>query len=55
MSIRLKESFEDEKLVEKLKRLLPYLFQIAELEGSRARKIGMQVGWACQEGDVRNG
>ena len=44
MSSRLKEIFEDEKLVDKIKRRLPYLFQLAELESSRAGKIGMQVG-----------
>ena len=41
---RLVEIFEDKKLVEKIKRKLPYLFQIAELEASRAGKIGMEVG-----------
>lgn len=44
MSSRLIEIFEDEKLVEKTKRRLPYLFQLAELESSRAGKIGMEVG-----------
>jgi len=38
------EIFEDEKLVEKIKGRLPYLFQLAELESSRAGKIGMEVG-----------
>ncbi|MCM8830289.1 MAG: ThaI family type II restriction endonuclease [Candidatus Omnitrophica bacterium] len=38
------EIFEDEKLVGKIKRRLPYLFQLAELESSRAGKIGMEVG-----------
>jgi len=41
---RLIEIFEDEKLVEKIKRRLPYLFQLAELESSRAGKTGMEVG-----------
>lgn len=41
---RLAEIFEDEKLVEKIKRRLPYLFQLAELESSRAGKTGMEVG-----------
>jgi hypothetical protein len=36
--------FEDEKLVEKIKRRLPYLFQFAELESSRAGRTGMEVG-----------
>jgi len=44
MSSRLREIFEDEKLVEKIKRRLPYLFQLAELESSRAGKPGMEVG-----------
>jgi hypothetical protein len=44
MSSRLLEIFEDEKLVEKIKRRLPYLFQLAELESSRAGKTGMEVG-----------
>lgn len=44
MSSRLIEIFEDEKLVEKVKRRLPYLFQLAELESSRAGKTGMEVG-----------
>lgn len=44
MSSRLIEIFEDKKLVEKIKRRLPHLFQLAECESSRAGKIGMQVG-----------
>ncbi len=36
--------FEDEKLVNRIKIRLPYLFQLAELECSRAGKIGMEVG-----------
>ncbi len=44
MSSRLREIFEDEKLVEKVKKRLPYLFQLAELESSRAGKTGMEVG-----------
>ncbi len=44
MSSRLIEIFEDEKLVEKIKRRLPYLFQLAELESSRAGKTGIEVG-----------
>ncbi len=44
MSSRLIEIFEDEKLVERIKRRLPYLFQLAELESSRAGKVGMEVG-----------
>jgi hypothetical protein len=44
MTSRLREIFEDEKLVEKIKKRLPYLFQLAELESSRAGKVGMEVG-----------
>jgi len=44
MSNHIIEIFEDRKLVEKIKKRLPYLFQIAELESSRAGKIGMEIG-----------
>jgi hypothetical protein len=44
MSSRLIEIFEDEKLINRIKTRLPYLFQLAELESSRAGKIGMEVG-----------
>lgn len=44
MVSRLSEIFEDTKLVKKIKRRLPYLFQLAELESSRAGKVGMEVG-----------
>ena len=44
MPSRLVEIFEDRKLTEKIKRRLPYLFQLAELESLRAGKIGMEVG-----------
>lgn len=44
MSNRLTEIFEDEKLIEKIQRRLPHLFQLAEIESSRAGKIGMEVG-----------
>ncbi|MEJ5301174.1 MAG: ThaI family type II restriction endonuclease [Thermodesulforhabdaceae bacterium] len=44
MSSRLIEIFEDVELVEKIKRRLSYLFQLAELENSRAGKIGMEIG-----------
>jgi len=36
--------FNDAKLVAKIKEKLPYMFQLAELESSRAGKIGMEVG-----------
>ena len=44
MNSHLIELFEDEKLKAKIQKKLPYLFGIAELESSRAGKIGMQVG-----------
>lgn len=44
MSSRLIEIFEDERLVNRIKNKLPYSFQLAELESSRAGKIGMEVG-----------
>jgi len=44
MPSRLVKIFEDRKLVEKIEKRLPYLFQLAELESSRAGKIGMEVG-----------
>ncbi len=44
MSSRLIEIFEDKKLVNRIKTHIPYLFQLAELESSRAGKIGMEVG-----------
>mgnify|MGYP001772854287 CR=1 FL=1 len=44
MPSKLIELFEDEKLLEKIKRKMPYLFQLAELESSRAGKTGMEIG-----------
>lgn len=44
MNSHLIEVFEDKELRAKIQRKLPYLFNIAELESSRARKTGMQVG-----------
>ncbi|MBS7656511.1 ThaI family type II restriction endonuclease [Candidatus Bathyarchaeota archaeon] len=38
------EIFEDKQLVDRIKKRLPYLFQLADLESSRAGKIGMEVG-----------
>ncbi len=40
----LDQLFEDEEVVARVKQRLPRLFQIAELESSRAGKIGMEVG-----------
>ena len=44
MAGKLIEVFTDRNLVEKIKKRLPYLFQLAELESSRAGKTGMEVG-----------
>lgn len=44
MPSHLVEIFEDQKLTGRIKRRLPHLFQLAELESSRAGKIGMEVG-----------
>lgn len=44
MNNDLEKIFEDKELTEKIKKRLPYLFQIAEIESSRAGKIGMEVG-----------
>lgn len=38
------ELFDDVSLVDKIKRKLPKLFYIAQLESSRAGKVGMEVG-----------
>lgn len=44
MKNRLAEIFEDKQLVNRIQERLPYLFQLAELESSRAGRIGMEVG-----------
>ena len=44
MNSHLIDIFEDKELKAKIQKKLPYLFNIAELESSRAGKIGMQVG-----------
>lgn len=44
MSSKLIEIFRDVRLVAKIKEKLPILFCLAELEASRAGKIGMEVG-----------
>jgi len=44
MASKLTEIFSDERLIGKIKSRLPYLFQLAEAECSRAGKIGMEVG-----------
>ena len=44
MPSHLEEIFKDNKLTDKIKKRLPRLFHLAELESSRAGKIGMEVG-----------
>jgi hypothetical protein len=44
MPNRLIEIFEDEKLIGRIQKRLPHLFQLAEFESSRAGKIGMEIG-----------
>lgn len=44
MNNHLLDLFSDISLVAKIRDKLPYLFQLAELESSRAGKIGMEVG-----------
>jgi len=44
MNQRIKEIFDDKEMVKKIQDKLPKLFHIAELESSRAGKIGMEVG-----------
>lgn len=41
---QIKKLFSDQVLVIKIQKRLPELFQIAELESSRAGKIGIEVG-----------
>ena len=41
---QLDQMFGDEKIVEKIKRKLPYMFFIAEVEMSKSGKVGMEVG-----------
>jgi len=41
---QVRELFSDAKLVGRIKQKLPQLFHLAELESSRAGKIGMEVG-----------
>jgi len=40
----LKSLFSDREIVNKIKRKLPSLFQLAEIDSSRAGKIGMEIG-----------
>lgn len=44
MPSHLGEIFKDNTLTDKIKKRLPHLFHLAELESSRAGKIGMEEG-----------
>ena len=44
MNLKIRELFEDKDTIAKIKNKLPKLFHLAELECSRAGKIGMEVG-----------
>ena len=44
MNQHLKMLFSDGLIIDKIQRRLPYMFQLAELESSRAGKVGMEVG-----------
>jgi hypothetical protein len=44
MNSRVEALFRDEKLIKKIQNKLPKLFHIAELESSRAGRVGMEVG-----------
>ena len=46
MSKKIYEIFEEKKLIEKIKKKLPYLFQLAEIDNSRDGKLGMEIGSA---------
>jgi len=44
MNDLIRQLFDDEKMVGKIRAKLPYLFQMVEMESSRAGKVGMEVG-----------
>lgn len=46
MSNHLNQLFQDEEIVQKIKDKMPPLFQLAEVENSRAGKLGMEIGSA---------
>lgn len=49
MSSLLSEIFNDELLINKIQRKLPYFFKLVELEFSKAGKVGMEVGSAREK------
>ena len=46
MNQHISELFKDQELISKVQNKLPRLFQLAELESSRAGRVGMEVGSA---------
>lgn len=44
MASRLVEIFKDKEMIKKIQKKLPYLFALAELEASRAGRVGMEAG-----------
>ena len=44
MNEKIRELFQDEKLIKRIQDKLPKLFHQAELESSRAGRVGMEVG-----------
>lgn len=46
MTKKIYELFENEKIIQKIKDKLPYLFQLAEIDNSRDGKLGMEIGSA---------
>lgn len=49
VELEIKKLFDDKKLVKKIQERLPKLFRIAEIESSRAGKIGMEVGFVREK------
>ncbi len=43
MPNRLAEIFENKALSERIRKKMPYLFQLADMQSSRAGKVGMEV------------
>jgi len=46
MKKNIQELFSDRKIIDKIRAKLPYLFQLAEVDNSRAGKLGMEIGSA---------
>ena len=44
MSNYLKQLFFDKSIIQRIKEKMPDLFQLAEMDSSRAGKVGMEVG-----------